>query len=230
MHYCGIEVGPGAHHLCVLHEVRTEEPPVRLEARFYEPGTADAVVARIGALRDVVVAVGAPMTEARDGRERRACDRALRRIGVVPLPFSAEGARLAEDLAPLGIFEPDGEREGNVRDGAFETTPVFETNAEAVFCALESRRLPARRHPLGIQRRIEALVENRVIDEGGGLWQRRIDEVEAAAVAVCAHRFAVGHARWVGDPEEGVVVLPGSGPVRPFSTEGVLPPVTRVPL
>jgi hypothetical protein len=69
-----------------------------------------------------------------------------------------------------------------------------------------------------------------VIDEGGDLWHRRIDEIEAAAAAVCAHRFAVGHARWLGDSAEGVVVLPGSGPVHPFTTEGVLQPVTRVPL
>ena len=230
MHYCGIQVGRGAHHLCVLREVRTDEPPVLLEARFYEPGTADAVVARIGALGEVVVAVGAPMTHALHGRERRACDHALRRVGVTPLPHGPDGARLSDDLAPLGIFRPEGDREGNVRDGAFEATPVFETNPEAVFCALENRRLPARRHPLGVQRRVEGLIEKQVIDPGGDLWYRRIDEIDAAAAAVCAHRFAVGHARWVGDPEEGVVVLPGSGPLRPFTTEGVLPPVTRVPL
>ena len=232
MDYCGIEVGgPGAHHLCVLREVRTEQPPVRLEARFYEPGSADAVVARVGALGDVVVAVAAPMTEALHGRERRACDHVLRRIGVSPRLFSAEGGRLFEDLSPLGIFSPDSEeREGNVPDGAFEVTPVFETNVEAVFCALENRRLPARRHPRGVQRRIQDLLDNQVVDEGGDLWHRRIDEIEAAAAAVCAHRFAVGHARWIGDPAEGVVVLPGSGPVQPFTTEGVLPPVTRTPL
>ena len=219
------------HHLCVLRELRTDEPPVRLEARFYEPGSADAVVARIGSLGEVVVAVGAPMTGGLHGRERRACDHALRHIGVVPRPFSDAGGRLFEDLSPLGIFAPDSEeREGNVPDGAFERTPVFETNAEGVFSALENRRLPARRHPLGIQRRIQDLLDNHVVDEGGDLWHRRIDEIEAAAAAVCAHRFAVGHARWIGDPAEGVVVLPGSGPVRPFTTEGVMPPVTRVPL
>lgn len=231
MDYCGIEVGPGMHHLCVLREVRTDEPPVRLEARFYEPGSADAVVARIGTLGQVVVAVAAPMTAALHGRERRACDHALRRIGVMPRPFSEEGGRLFEDLSPLGIFAPDSdEHEGNVPDTAYETTPVFETNAEAVFSTLENRRLPARRHPLGVQRRIEDLTDNHVIDEGGALWYRRIEEIEAAAAAVCAHRFAVGHARWLGDPSEGVVVLPGNGPVRPFTTEGVMPPVTRRPL
>jgi predicted nuclease with RNAse H fold len=224
-------VGPEVHHLCVLRELRTEDPPVRLEARFYEPGSADAVVARIGTMGDVVVAVGAPMTGSLHGRERRACDHMLRRVGVVPRPFADEGGRLFEDLSPLGIFSPDSdEHEGNVPDTAYEETPVFETNADGVFSALENRRLPARRHPLGVQRRIQQLLDNQVLDAGGDLWHRRIDEIEAAAVAVCAHRFAVGHARWIGDPAEGVVVLPGSGPVRPFTTDGVIPPVTRVPL
>jgi predicted nuclease with RNAse H fold len=232
MLYCGIEVGaPGAHYLCALQEVRTEDPPVRLQARFYEPGSADALAARLGALGEVVVAVAAPMTSGRHGRDRRTCDHALRHIGVTPLPFTEDGGRLFEDLSPLGIFAPDSdEREGNVPDTAYEAMPVFETNPEGVFSALENRRLPARRHPLGVQRRIQDLLDNQVVDEGGDLWHRRIEEIDAAAAAVCAHRFAVGHARWIGDADEGVVVLPGNGPVRPFTTEGVLPPVTRVPL
>ena len=231
MHYCGVEVGPGAHYLCVLQEVRTDEPPVRLEARFYEPGGASAVVARIGALGDVVVAVAAPLTPSAHGRERRTCDHALRHIGVAPLPHGPDEQSLRRELAPLGLYVPDGDgREGNVRGVAFETMRVFETNVEAVFCALENRRLPAKRHPLGVQRRIQDLLDNQVIDEGGDLWHRRIEEIEAAAAAVCAHRYAVGLARWLGDPEEGVVVLPGTGPVHQFTTEGVLPPVTRVPL
>ena len=230
MHYCGIEVGAGAHHLCTLREVRTEEPPVRLEARFYEPGSAGEIGARVNSLGDVVVAIAGPMTEPRRGRDQRACDEALTRIGIVPRPFSRESGALFEELAPLGLFEPDGEDGGNVAEGIFEIARVFETNTEAVFSALQNRRLPAKRHPLGVQRRIQQLADSHVIDDGGDLWHRRIDEIEAAAAAVCAHRFAVGHARWIGDPAEGVVVLPGTGPVQPFTTEGVLPPVARVPL
>ncbi|MGH2837166.1 MAG: hypothetical protein ACRDJY_02320 [Thermoleophilaceae bacterium] len=231
MDYCGIEVGAGVHHLCVLREVRTEEPPVRLGARFYEPGDASAIARVVRGLGEVVVAIAAPMTKPARGRERRECDEALAGLGVAPRPFGEPGADLFESLSDLGLFQPDGdEREGNIREGAFEDTPVFETNVEAVFSALQNRRLPARRHPLGVQRRIEELLDDHVMDDGGDLWHRRIDEIEAAGAAVCAHRFAVGHARWIGNPAEGVVVLPGSGPVRPFTTEGVLPPVTRVPL
>ncbi|MEJ7717729.1 MAG: hypothetical protein WKF31_07035 [Thermoleophilaceae bacterium] len=114
--------------------------------------------------------------------------------------------------------------------GAYLETPAFETNADGVFFALQERRLPARRHPLGVERRIEELADDNVVDEGGELWHRRIEELEAAAAALCAHRYAVGHARWIGDPAEGVVVLPGSGPLETFSAEGVLPAVERQPL
>ena len=231
MHYCGIEVGPGAHHLCALREVRPEKPPVRLEARFFEAGPVEAVAARVRTLGEVVVAIGAPMTAPRRGREWRTCDEMLSRAGIAARPFSEDGGRLFADLDDLGVFVPAGdEREGNVRAGTFAAARVFETNVEATYSALQNRRLPARRHPLGIQRRMEELLNNYVIDEGGDLLHRRIDEIEAAGAALCAHRFAVGHARWVGDPAEGVVVLPGSGPLRPFTTDGVLPPVKRVPL
>ena len=81
-----------------------------------------------------------------------------------------------------------------------------------------------------MQRRIEELLNDHVLDDGGELWHRRIDEIEAAGAAICAHRFAVGTHAGSGIHAEGVIVLPGSGPVRPFTTEGVLPPVARVPL
>jgi len=50
------------------------------------------------------------------------------------------------------------------------------------------------------------LIGDRVIDEGGDLWHRRIEEIDALACALCAHRFAVGHASVVDG-----VVLPGTG-------------------
>ena len=226
MNYCGIEVGPGIHHLCTLREVRTEEPPVRLDARFYEPGDVRGVAGAVRALGEVVVAIAAPRT-----RGERKCDRMLADLGVRPRPFSDDGAALFDELSGLGLFAPAADPDqGNVPEGAFEGTPVFETNAEVVFSALQNRRLPARRHPLGVERRVRELIDDQVVDDGGGLWNRRIEEIEAAAAALCAHRFAVGLARWIGDPDEGVVVLPGSGRVQPFTTEGVLPPVSRVPL
>jgi hypothetical protein len=81
-----------------------------------------------------------------------------------------------------------------------------------------------------MQLRIEELLGDRVTDEGGDLWHRRIEELDAVACALSAHRYAVGHASWIGDPSEGVVVLPGSGLPRTFRSSGVLPPVERLQL
>jgi len=226
--YCGVAVGPEYQYLCVLKELRTEEPPVRLAASFHEPGSADEVVAWLRAAGDVVVAVAAPASE----HAGRVCDSELARRGVPGQGYVEAGGRLFGGLADLGVFRPDGDGaiEGSVPDGAYRAGPVFETNVDAVFAALQGRRVPARRHPLGIRRRVEELVDDHVLDEGGDLWCRRIEEIEAAAAALTAHRYAVGHAWWIGDPGEGVIVLPGSRPPEQFSAEGVMPPVTRLPL
>ena len=69
-----------------------------------------------------------------------------------------------------------------------------------------------------------------MIDDGGDLWHRRIEEIDAIVCALCAHRYAVGHASWLGDPAEGVVVLPGASIPAEFSRQGVMPPVERLHL
>jgi predicted nuclease with RNAse H fold len=220
MRYCGIAFGPGLVQLCTLEEVLVEEPPVRLGAAFYEPGEADDVIAEIRSLGVVVVAVGAP------AGEDRACDRELAGRGIAPLPFSDMGARVHAGLSDLGQYAPSTSA-GRVEDGAFRSAALFETNPDGVFCALQGRRVPAKRHPFGIQLRIHELEQDQVLDAGASLWHRRIEEIEAAGAALAAHRYAVGHACWIGDPDEGVIVLPGSRlPVR-FSSEGVLPSMPR---
>jgi hypothetical protein len=230
-----VAVGPEFHHLCVLQEVRSEEPPVRLEATFYEPGGVEAVLGELSRHADAVVAVGAPSTAGPHDRPRRA-DADLAARGVIPQRHEPAAERLYAGLAPRGLFRPDPlphEEEagaGLVDEGAFRRAGVFETNVEGVFCALQGRRLPARRHPLGVLRRVQELADDHVLDPGGDLWHRRIEEIEAAAAALCAHRYGVGHACWVGDVEEGVVVLPGSRLPARFTSEGVLPPVPRAPL
>jgi predicted nuclease with RNAse H fold len=231
MRYWGVAVGPSHQHLCAIQEVRTPEPPIRLQASFYEPGPVEAVIGQVRALGDAVVAIGAPVTRPADGAEARVCDLELRRRGVPPQPLLDAGPRLYEGLSDLGRFVPEpGAREGAVEEGTFRTAGAVETNPDAVFCALQSMRVPAKRHPVGVQRRIEELLDNHVEDGGGDLWHRRIEEVEAAACALAAHRYAVGLACWVGDPGEGVIVLPGASLPERFPTEGALPPVTRLPL
>ena len=240
MRYCGIAVGAELQQLCCLEEKRSDEPPIRLRATFYEPGSPAEVVEELEALGDVAVAIGAPQGGPLDGRDVRACDAALRRRGVSPRAPLETGFALFDALEDLGLYVPDvptdapvgpeGEQEGPVEEGIFREAGVFEVNVDAIFCALQGRRVPARRHPLGVLTRIEELIEDHVEDSGGDLWSRRIEEIEAAAAALCAHRYAVGHAAWLGDPEEGVVVMPGARPPQVFSSEGVVPRMPRARL
>jgi hypothetical protein len=198
----------------MLEEVRTPEPPIRLSAIFFEPGSAEQVAAELRSLGEVVVGVGAPLSGRQPELERR---------GVSPQPESAEAVRLVE-LLGMPVFTDD-EDAGRVEEGAYHDFPVFETNADGVFSALQGRRLPAKRHPYGVQLRIEELLGDRLTDEGGDLWHRRIEEIDAAACALCAHRYAVGHASWVG-----AAVLPGTDMPDTFRSSGVMPPVERLQL
>ncbi|MFN2617739.1 MAG: hypothetical protein ABR581_11570 [Thermoleophilaceae bacterium] len=230
MRYCGIVPARGLVQLALLEEVRAPEPPIRLRAVFFEPGSPRQVAAELLALEEVVVAVGSPLEPPADGATRT-CDELLLRRRIPPQPFDPEVGRVAAELARLGVFAPAAEDpEGAVPEGAFRTAPVFETNVDGVFCALCARRLPARRHPQGMLLRVEELERDQVMDDGGGLSNRRIEEIEAAAAALCAHRYAVGHASWLGAAGAGVVVLPGATLPGSFSTQGVLVPVERLQL
>ncbi len=146
MHYCGIVPVQRSLQLAMLEEVRDPEPPIRLTALFYEPGSAAQLASELRRLGDVFVALGAPA----GGEGNRRADQELKDLGVMPQPPHPELARFVE-LLDL----PDA--------------PVFETNADGVFCALQGRRLPAKRHPFGMQLRIEELVGDRITDEGGEL-------------------------------------------------------------
>ena len=200
MRYCGIVPMQSALQLALLEEVRDPEPPIRLTAVFYEPGAADRVVEELRTLGDIVV-------------------------GLAP------GAEPMAEALGLPMYEPDDEEDGDpdratpVPEGAYQETPVFPTDPDRVFWALQGRRLPAKRHPYGMQLRIAELIGDRISDEGGDFWHRRIEEIDALACALCAHRFAVGHASWMDG-----AVLPGTSLPRQFSTKGVIPPVERINL
>ena len=233
MHYCGVVPMRGKLQLAMLEEVRAPEPPIRLSALYFEPGSAAQVAAELTSLEQVVVGLGAAAGDPRDGRSARACDEILLQLGVAPQPTDAATQELAGLLGGLARFAPrngaDG-HDGAVWDGAYQEFPLFETNADGVFCALQGRRLPAKRHPFGMQMRIAELTGDHVIDESGDLWHRRVEEIDATGCALAAHRYAVGHACWLGEPDEGVVVLPGSSLPNEFSTRGVMPPVERLQL
>jgi predicted nuclease with RNAse H fold len=221
----------GALQLAVLEEVRATEPPIRLSALFFEPGSGEQVAAELRALSDVVLAIGAPLSSPRDG-SLRAADGLLAARGVAPQAPNAELVRLVALLEGMAVYRPGehSDESGAVAEGSYRSFPIFETNADGIFCALQGRRLPAKRHPLGMQLRIDELAGDHVIDDGGELWHRRIEELDAVACALCAHRYAVGHASWLGSAEDGVIVLPGSSLPNEFPRAGVLPPVERLQL
>ena len=146
----------------------------------------------------------------------------LRRLGDVVVGIGTGAEEVAGHL-DLAVFEAE---DGDVvPDGAYADTPLFPTDPDRVYWALQGRRLPAKRHPYGLQLRIDELEEDHVVDEGGDLWHRRVEELDALACALCAHRFAVGHASFVDG-----VVLPGTSLPHEFSTRGVMPPVERLNL
>jgi hypothetical protein len=216
VHYCGVVPMQRMLQLALLEEVRDPEPPIRLSALFYEPGSPERVASELRTLGDVVIGAGAPLSGDGDGD-------ALSARGVPPQPPHDELRRLGE-LLGMPVFRGEGE-EGPVPEGSYLDFPLFETNADGVFCALQGRRLPAKRHPYGMQLRIEELAGDRVSDDGGDLWHRRIEELDALACALCAHRYAVGHAYALGG-----LVLPGSSLPATFPSRGVLPPVERIEL
>ena len=85
---------------------------------------------------------------------------------------------------------------------------MCETYPDAVFCALLGHRPSPKRTPWGLQQRIAALRLQGIVDADGGLWHRTLDELDACAAAYAAYALAAGPGRWVGDPREGVIVLP----------------------
>jgi hypothetical protein len=192
VHYCGVVTMQSKLQLALLEEVRDPEPPIRLSALFYEPGSPEEVAGELRRLGDIAVGVGP---------------------GAEPL------------LGLLGLASFHGEDGEPVPEGAYTDTPLFPTDPDRVFWALQRKRLPAKRHPYGMQLRIDELEDDRIEDEGGDLWHRRVEEIDALACALCAHRFAVGHASWMDG-----VVLPGTGLPHEFSTRGVMPPVERISL
>jgi predicted nuclease with RNAse H fold len=156
----------------------------------------------------------------------RVCDTILfrRRLPLYPVPASTgaltqaqgwmqRGFDLFAALEPLQRFTPDaatqaGAYEGPIRDGALRLGRVAETYPDAVFCALLGHRPPPKRTPHGLQQRIAVLKLKGIQDDAGGLWQRTVDELDATAAAYAAYTLATGQGGWVGDPREGVIVVP----------------------
>lgn len=235
-----ISAKPANQHLVTLHEragglVATFYAPgdVDAVAATILGFGAEAVVAidAPSGPRLDLLAAGAPLRDALvlpAGRyERmRVCDTLLfrRRLPLYPVPSADQaptrweawmtvGFELFAALAGLGLFRPDAPDtvEAPVGADALRFGRLCETYPDAVFCALLGHRPPPKRTPWGLQQRIAALRGCGIVDDDGDLWHRSLDELDACAAAYAAHALAAGRGCWVGDPREGVIVLPTAG-------------------
>jgi hypothetical protein len=160
-----------------------------------------------------------------DGRYERSrvCDALLyrRRLPLYPVPAAGQaltgwerwigvGFALFAALDGLVVYRPPAGAalESPVGDGALRFGRLCETYPDAVFCSLLGHRPSPKRTPWGLQQRIAALRMRGVVDDDGGLWHRTLDELDACAAAYAAWALAEGEGCWVGDAQEGVVVLP----------------------
>jgi len=175
-----------------------------------------------------LLAPGMPLRDALhlpQGRYERSrvCDALLfrRRLPLYPVPATGQalaawegwmevGFALFDALDALGLYRPEAGTalEGEVGDGALRFGRLCETYPDAVFCSLLGHRPSPKRTPWGLQQRIAALRMRGIVDDDGGLWHRTLDELDACAAAYAAYTLAEGAGSWVGDPREGVVVLP----------------------
>jgi Protein of unknown function (DUF429) len=191
-------------------------------------GEAVACVDAPSGRRLDLLAPGAPL-RARlrlpNGRYERArvCDALLfrRRLPLYPVPATGQalgaweqwievGFELYDALDPLGLYRPDDNArlEAPAGDGALRFGRLAETYPDAIFCSLLGHRPSPKRTPWGLQQRIAALKLRGVVDEDGGLWHRTLDELDACAAAYAGYALATGSGSWIGDPREGVIVLP----------------------
>ena len=220
MRYCGVVAAQGLLQLAMLEEVRTRSRRsacARASTSRARPSRWRRSCARSD---DVVVARGGPLGPPRRARGRALRRRSCRSRGVPPRrPRPRDVAGWSELLAGLVPSRPAGGRPGGRRargrlrgDAACSRrTPT----ASSARCT--GRRLPAQAAPARHAAADRGAARRARQDDGGDLWHRRIEEIDAVAAALAAHRFAVGHACWVGDPAEGVIVLPGLARCRSAS-------------
>jgi predicted nuclease with RNAse H fold len=170
----------------------------------------------------------------------RVCDALLfrRSLPLYPVPAAGQalgrweqwigvGFEIFAALDGLGLYRPQaarGEVEAPVGEGALRHGRLVETYPDAIFCSLLGHRPSPKRTPWGLQQRIAALRLRNVVDEDGGLWHRTLDELDACAAAYAAYTLAEGSGSWVGDPREGVILLPVPELLDRYAR---LPPPTR---
>ena len=142
---------------------------------------------------------------------------------------SGSGFELFDALAPLGLYRPDADGSSRARSarGRCATAASARPTPTPSSARLLGHRPPPKRTPWGLQQRIAALKLRGIVDDDGGLWQRTVDELDACAAAYAAYALAEGFGSWVGEPEEGVIVLPIEELEPAYEP---LPPPRRAPL
>jgi len=140
---------------------------------------------------------------------------------------SASASTCSPPSRRSGCSRPRRAVSGRIGEGALRFGRLCETYPDAVFCSLIGHRPPPKRTPWGLQQRIAALRLRGVVDADGGLWHRTLDELDACAAAYAAYVLASGGGSWVGDPREGVIVLPVEELLPRYDPP---PPPARAPL
>ncbi|MFZ3357067.1 MAG: DUF429 domain-containing protein [Thermoplasmata archaeon] len=129
----------------------------------------------------------------RSGPHFRECDQELRRLGIRFFPLT---------LGPMRMLTMRGMRlAGEFRQLGMTTVEGYPGGAQDL--------LGIRRKGAGIPELQEALVRLGIT---GDLRRRRLthDELDAATIAWVGWRFLEGNARVIGDPAEGIMILPSS--------------------
>ncbi|HXF57040.1 MAG TPA: DUF429 domain-containing protein [Actinomycetota bacterium] len=213
MRALGVDVGAGPKWLDVV-VLEGDGCPVATERRV-EPGALAGLVER---WRPDVVAIDSPPSWARSGGSRRA-ERDLLRLGIHAFPVPSEpraGGRFFEWMGVGFLAFEAAARAGYPR---YRWGPVRGTAVE-VFPHASAVALAGQLPPRGAHlRRWRAAVLERSGVAVDGLASA--DQVDAALAALTGIRALQGRFTPVGEPEEGVVVLPEAPLAGPFRRPAV---------
>lgn len=181
----------------------------------------DSIVDRVVSLAPRLVLIDAPLSlprgrktiDDRGGPHFRQCDRELRALGIRFFPVTLGPMRM---LTTRGLAVA-----ARLRSVGLEVYEGYPGGAQDL---------------LGIERKSagEPRLQRSLLKLGlrGDLEKRPLthDELDAVTLAWVARRFLEGHGQMIGDPEEGVMVLPEPVPRRmPATTPGSIRTAAATP-
>jgi len=163
------------------------------------------ILTAVSEVRPALVLIDAPLSlprgratiDDRSGPHFRECDRELRRLGIRFFPLT---------LGPMRMLTERGMRlAGTLRSRGYRVEEGYPGGAQDL--------LGIPRKQTGTPALQRAL---RRLGLGGDVARRPLthDELDAATLAWVARRFLEGTARAIGDPSEGIMVLPQGATVR----------------